>query len=96
MVTTKLMTSTDERLITFLRDLTGGLERGELCSRQLQSLGEFFMSYQFQEEAASQDDENLITPPRFSQAELIKFLSLGWYVYQVLLRQDILSGYDID
>jgi len=89
------MTSTDERLITFLRDLTDGLERGELCPRQLQSVGEFFMSYQFQE-AASQEDESLSSPPLFSQAELIKFLSLGWYVYQVLLRQDMLSGYDVD
>jgi hypothetical protein len=89
------MTNTDERLVTFLRDLTGGLERGELCSRQLQSVGEFFMSYQFQE-AASQDDESLPPPPLFSQAELIKFLSLGWYIYQVLLRQDFLSGYDVD
>jgi len=90
------MTSTDERLITFLRELTGSLERGELCQRQLQSVGEFFMSYQFQESAAQDSDESSPPSPRFSQAELIKFLSLGWYVYQVLLRQDSLPSNDVD
>ena len=86
------MTTTDERLTTFLRDLTGALERGELCPRQLQSVGEFFMSYQFQERAAQDSDESAPPPPRFSQEELIKFLSLGWYVYQVLLNQETLPG----
>jgi hypothetical protein len=90
------MTSTDERLITFLRELTGSLEREELCQRQLQSVGEFFMSYQFQESAAQDSDESSPTPPRFSQSELIKFLSLGWYVYQVLLRQDSLPDNVLD
>jgi len=92
------MTSTDARLIIFLRDLTSSLERGELCQRQLQSVGEFFMSYQFQERAMQDSDESTPDPPRFSQAELIKFLSLGWYVYQVLLRQETLpdSHTDLD
>jgi len=90
------MTSTDERLITFLRDLTGALERGELCQRQLQSVGEFFMSYQFQERAAQDSDESAPDPPRFSRDELIKFLSLGWYVYQVLLQQETLPVHDDD
>ena len=90
------MTSTDQRLITFLRDLTSSLERGELCQLQLQSVGEFFMSYQFQERAVQDSDESTPDPSRFSQAELIKFLSLGWYVYQVLLRQETLQNCSSD
>jgi hypothetical protein len=30
--------------------------------------------------------------PRFSQQELIKFLSMGWYVYQVLLKEETLDN----
>ena len=89
------MANTDERLITFLRNLTGALERQELCQRQLQSIGEFFMSYQFQEQAVI-DGDNSTTIPQFSRAELIKFLSLGWYVYQVLLRQESLPTFSDD
>mgnify|MGYP001438776367 len=90
------MTSTDEKLINFLRDLTGSLERGELCPRQLQSVGEFFMSYQFQDAAAQDGDESAPEPPRFSQAELIKFLSLGWYVYQIILQDGSLPTIEQD
>ena len=87
-------TEVDDRLIVFLRTLTSSLERGELCPRQLQSIGEFFMSYQFQEQAAL--DSSGTPPPRFSHAELVKFLSLGWYVYQVLLRQETLPDITVD
>lgn len=86
----------DEKLITFLRELTESLERGELCSRQLQSIGEFFMSYQFQQHAAQNEDESAPEPAVFSNAELMKFLTLGWYVYQVILQQGSLPSIDDD
>jgi len=75
-----------------MKEITQSLEREELCPRQLQSVGEFFMSYQFQERAAQDSDES-IPDTRFSKSELIKFMSLGWYVYQILLRQETLPNY---
>ena len=40
-----------EQLIPFLRKLADAIENKELAQVQLQSIGEFFMSYQFQEQA---------------------------------------------
>ena len=39
-----------EQLIPFLRKLADAIENKELAQVQLQSIGEFFMSYQFQEQ----------------------------------------------
>ncbi len=81
-----------EQLIPFLRKLADAIENKELAQVQLQSIGEFFMSYQFQEQAYKDAENNTVSNEyNFSEKELIKFVSLGWYVYQVLLRQDTLE-----
>ena len=82
--------NTNTQLIPFLRKLADSIESKNLAPQQLQSIGDFFMSYQFQEQAIKDKDTSEINP-QFSQADLIKFLSLGWYIYQVLLRNDTLS-----
>jgi hypothetical protein len=41
----------DASLAPFLRNLAQSIEEGRLLPRQLQRVGEFFMSYQFQEQA---------------------------------------------
>lgn len=90
------MQDRDERLIPFLRDLATSIEENQLEPQQLQRIGEFFMAYQFQEQAV-QDMDNSETPGlEFSQEDLLKFLTLGWYVYQVLLRQDTLVEEELD
>jgi hypothetical protein len=86
----------NQELLTFLKNLTGALERGELCQRQLSKLGEFFLSYQFQEQVqkdiqtTEQDQNSTKEQEEYTRSEMIKFLSLGWYVYQVLLRGETL------
>jgi len=85
-------TNIDERLIPFLRNLADSVEQSRLRPAQLQRIGEFFMAYQFQEQAASGDQGS----PDFSQDDLLKFLSLGWYVYQILLRQETLPDLEED
>lgn len=81
-----------DELIPFLRKLADAIENKELAPVQLQSIGEFFMSYQFQEQACKDAEDTAVSEEyNFSQKELIKFVSLGWYVYQVLLRQDTLE-----
>ena len=80
-----------KQLIPFLRSLADSIESRELQSRQLQSIGEFFMAYQFQEQAVKDNldhDENNET--KFSQTDLLKFLTMGWYIYQILLKQETL------
>lgn len=77
------MENTDERLLIFLKTLTSSLEKGELHPRQVQSIGEFFMTYQFQEKAVT------VNNSQFNEVDLIKFITLGWYVYQVLLSEEL-------
>ena len=77
--------SSDEKLIDFLRELANSVENKQLNSKQLQSIGEFFMSYKFQEQAIrslnyTDEDEDM------SEEELLKFISLGWYVYRIILK----------
>jgi len=77
------------QLIPFLRNLADSVESKKLAPQQLQSIGDFFMSYQFQEQAIK-DKDNSGFSSQYTHTELIKFLSLGWYVYQVLLREETL------
>ena len=76
------------QLIPFLRDLADSIETQKLAPQQIESIGDFFMSYQFQQQAIKDCDNSNPPTPQFSQEELVKFISLGWYVYQVLLRED--------
>ena len=90
----------DQSLLTFFKNLTCSLERGELCQRQLSTLGEFFMAYQFQEQVHkdNQTDSEETQKDRedYTRSEMIKFLSLGWYVYQFLLRDQSLPTQHTD
>jgi hypothetical protein len=81
----------EQQLIPFLRNLADSIESKELIPRQLKSIGEFFMSYKFQEQVA-EDEKNIDNNDNnFSKEELIKFLSLGWYVYQIILEDKTLD-----
>ena len=84
------MENVNVQLIPFLRDLADAIETQKLAPQQIESIGDFFMSYQFQQQAIKDGDNSSPTTPQFSQQELVKFMSLGWYVYQVLLREDFL------
>lgn len=81
----------NESLIPFLRKLADSIENHQLLPQQLQRIGEFFMAYQFQEQAirdgdTSESDDSL----EFDQEELKKFLILGWYCYSVILKNKTL------
>ena len=86
------MENADDRLIPFLRNLADSIERRQLAPRQIQSVGEFFMNYQFQEQAVRDQDTSSPPPRQFSQEELIKFLVLGWYIYCILLNGETIRS----
>lgn len=79
------------KLIPFLRDLADSIEKQQLVPRQLESIGEFFMSYQFTEQAIRDGDTSNISRPQFSNQELLKFIVLGWYIYCCILGQNEIS-----
>lgn len=85
------LTNQNERLIPFLRNLADAIEKHELIPRQLQSIGEFFMAYQFQE-VANEDPSHQQETEEFDQEELMKFLIIGWYIYRIILREQTIPN----
>lgn len=78
----------DASLAPFLRNLAQSIEEGRLLPRQLQRVGEFFMSYQFQEQAIKDGDntsESDTSSRKFSKSDLMKFIVMGWHVYSCIL-----------
>ena len=65
---------TKKELVPFLRNLANSLEENTLDNIQLLQISEFFMSFSFKKDQGE-----------YSSEELIKFLSLGWYIYTNLL-----------
>jgi|APSaa5957512535_1039671.scaffolds.fasta_scaffold272142_1 hypothetical protein len=76
----------ETKLIPFLRELANSVETNQLNNDQIENIGDFFMSYQFQEQARKDGDETIPPVIQYSNAELVKFVAMGWYVYQVLRR----------
>ena len=84
----------DLKMISFLRNLADSVESGALLPRQLQHIGEFFMSYQFQEQAIKDGDTSGIENPRFKKADLIKFIIMGWHIYSCISGNSTLPDPD--
>lgn len=74
------MDNSSEELIPFLRGLADSIENNNLLPTQLQHIGEFFMSYKFQE-----DNQNVYKDEEFDTNDVVKFLTLGWYIYRIIL-----------
>ena len=66
-----------KQLIPFLRNLANSIEQNSLDNKQLASISEFFMAWKFKEDTGE-----------YSKEELIKYLSLGWYIYTCLLKEN--------
>lgn len=80
--------TTSEHLVSFLRNLAENIESNTIVPEQLRTIGDFFMSYKFQEQAlkdSNTDEPNLPGP---TPDELTKFLFMGWYIYQLILKNE--------
>lgn len=83
------MQNPNEQLIPFLRNLADSIEQKTILPNQLQSIGEFFMKYTFEEEVRKDNlstSENDIFEDEFEREDLIKFLTLGWFIYCIILK----------
>jgi len=74
--------NTDKQLITFLRNLANNLENGKLSSEQTLNIGEFYISYQFQNQLKENTEE-------FNETNIKKYLFLGWYIYCMILKNKL-------
>lgn len=63
-------------LSSFLRDLASDLESGKINPSQLEKISQFHITYQYGEFDHSEDDN-----------ESMKYVMLGWYIYNFLLKQ---------
>ena len=69
-------------LVPFLRNLATSIETNKLSPEQLQNIGEFFISYELAEKKDSDIKED------FDDMDIIKFLTLGWWIYTHILNRE--------
>ena len=80
------MENSDNLLIPFLRELANSVESKQLEPDQLKCVGEFYMSYKFNDQKNGRDnnfDNDL------EETDIIKFLTLGWYFYTHIQKNSI-------
>jgi hypothetical protein len=73
------MNDLDAQMVIFLRGLADSIENKSLDVKKLQQVGEFFMSFLFQEQLEKPDNE---------EKEFLKFLVLGWWIYTHIEKID--------
>ena len=79
----------DLQLVPFLRNLADSIEKKELLPDQLQKIGEFYMSYE--KEIYDSGDNSTE-----DSMDVVKFLTLGWYMYTHILKNDKIPFNEID
>lgn len=76
----------DVQLVQFLRELADSIESKKLQQEQLKCIGEFYMNYKMSEEIfdnSESTDEN-----DYDEMDIVKFLTMGWYIYTQLINKD--------
>ena len=88
------MTTNDE-LAVFFKDLARSLELNTLNQDQLKLISEFHMSYKFNDSVNPIPSQNqypsnnhVEDKDSFEGNEFMKFVSLGWYIYNHLIPQE--------
>jgi hypothetical protein len=79
------MDNNDDKLVYFLRELSNSIESKQLEADQLKCVGEFYMSYKFNEQKNGRL-ENYDND--FEDMDIIKFLTLGWFFYTQMNTND--------
>jgi hypothetical protein len=82
------MNGQEKILPQFLRDLANEIENEQLNSSQVQSIGEFYVSYLFNEDTDNQDQDVSKQDEDISDKDFKKFLALGWYVYNKIVTDE--------
>ena len=84
----------ERRLVPFLRQLADELEHNSLLPCQTQRISEFYMAYQFQEQAIRDGDQSGqdSDSESINEADMLKFMSLGWYVYKMLQQGESIDS----
>ena len=68
----------NDKLIKFLRDTANSFEKKNLNETEIFSIGELYTSMKFFKY------NSYINKEKQDEKDLIKFLSLGWYIYNII------------
>lgn len=77
------MNEADKKLVPFLRKLADKIENNTILPEELKSVGDFFIKHKFIKNIEVQNNNN-----EFSKDELMKFICLGWYIYNCILKNE--------
>ena len=78
----------DDRLPVFLRNLADSIDNKTILPQQMQKIGEFYMSYLFQEQAIKDNNEDSSGQlSEYTHEDIVKFVILGWYIYVCFLNK---------
>jgi hypothetical protein len=67
-------------LSEFLKNLIYKIDNNKLTEKQIQNIGKFYMEYEFKNTLNSEQD--------IDEKNLIKYLSLGWFMYNIVKIDD--------
>lgn len=77
----------NEDIANFLSELSKLVREDRLNEKQIQLIGEFYLNYLFNSDIEVDDEEHdKREEGDVDKNELMKFLSLGWYMYTFLIK----------
>lgn len=86
----------NKRLALFLRGLSDQLDDGTIHPKQALRIGEFFMAYQFHQQALADNEDDDDECINIDPTDLVRFITLGYHVYTNLLRGRPISSISSD
>jgi hypothetical protein len=85
-MTTTIDNENKKELNLFLNELTDSIKNDALSAEQLQHISEFYISYKLSQNITkstiSKESDDI------EDIDVIKFITLGWYIYTFLLNQE--------
>jgi len=76
-----------QNLKNFLKELVDDMENDKLKDDEIKLIGEFYMSYKFQNFIDIENNQNISS--KINEKKYIKYLSLGWYIYSIILNENM-------
>ena len=75
------MSENNDKIINFLRNTADLIEKNEIDEQNLQLAGEYYMRYLLQTEVDNVQNATI------EEKDLVKFLTTGWYIYNIILKE---------
>ena len=80
------MSENNDKIINFLRNTADLIEKNEIDEQNLQLAGEYYMRYLLQTEVDNVQNATI------EEKDLVKFLTTGWYIYNIILKEKNLKS----